>query len=142
MDRVTVASALALLRGGGALERAVVFGSFGLALHGARAFDSVPDLDVVASLDDTVDIARALLASGAQVTSWSDTLDRAWTREQLAGRIYLRAQLDALTIDVTYEGVDVEAFRADAHVIDGVRVATLPRIEERRAAKAADVSSA
>lgn len=135
-----VERALALLRTGGALERAIVFGSFGLALHGARAFESVPDLDVVTSLDDTVDIARALLANGARVTSWSDAVTPDADRERLRGRIYLRAYLDALTIDVTYEGVDVAAFRGDAHVIDGVRVATLARIEDRRAAKAADAS--
>lgn len=137
-----VERALALLREGGALERAIVFGSFGLALHGARTFDAVPDLDVVASVDDTVVIARALLAHGARVTSWSDAVDATWTADRLRGRIYVRAHLDALNIDVTYEGVEVEAFRADAHVIDGVRVATIERIEVRRAAKAADPSRA
>jgi hypothetical protein len=135
VDRVTVERARALLRAGGALERAVVFGSFGLALHGARTFDAVPDLDVVASLDDAVVIANALVALGASVTSWNDEIVHA-ERERLRGRIYVRAHIDALTIDVTYEGVDIDAFRADAHVIDGVHVATMARIEERRAAKA------
>lgn len=69
-------------------------------------------------------------------------MDATWTADRLRGRIYVRAHLDALNIDVTYEGVEVEAFRADAHVIDGVRVATIERIEERRAAKAADPSRA
>jgi hypothetical protein len=140
VDGVTAALALRLLRERGALARAIVFGSFGLALHGRRTFDDVPDLDVVASLDDTIDIARALIAAGARVTSWKDPVTRDVERERLRGRIYLRAHIDALTIDVTYEGVDVDAFRSDAHVIDGVHVASLSRIEERRAAKAADAA--
>ena len=101
MDVVDVERALALLRAGGALERAIVFGSFGLALHAMRSFESVPDVDVVASPQDAIAIARVFVARGARVTSWSDVVTNV-DAVPWSGRIYLRVVVDAsLTIDVT-----------------------------------------
>lgn len=136
MDVVELARALALLRGGGVLERAIVFGSFGLALHGVRSFESVPDLDVVAAPGDMRAMVRAFIARGARVTSWREVVTDV-DAVPWRGRIYTRVLDGALTIDVTYEGLDIEAMRADALRIDGVTVASAAWIERQRALKGA-----
>lgn len=132
MDRLT---ALELLRSG-PLRRSIVFGSFGLALHGLRSFDAVPDLDVVAAMDDAHEMGCALLQRGFDVRSWDAPFTADLGLQGLQGRIYLRATSSRLQVDITYEGVDIDEWRRDAVVIDGVTVATVERIERQRAIKA------
>lgn len=127
-----VEDALALLRGPLA-GRVIVFGSFGLLLHGARDPVSVPDLDVLCDPLEAPALGRALLAHGFDVWSWQDRLGADdVTAERLRGRIYLRARRDRLQVDLTYEGVDIAVWRADAVTIDGTAVGSVGRIEELR----------
>ena len=139
------ASARALLRSEllvGREERAVVFGSFGLALHGTFDIARVPDVDVIATFDDAVAMGRALHARNFTVQSWQDELGRDdIVAARLAGRVYLRATRATLCIDVTYELFDVAEWRVDASVIDGVTVASVARIERQRAIRRAGTTA-
>lgn len=134
-----VAASCELLRAD--FPRAVVFGSFGLVLHGVYDAARVKDVDVIASVDDAIAIARSLLARGFSVRSWQDALTpNQLTRARLVGRIYLRATREPRVIDVTYEGFDVDVWRRDAVVIEGVNVASVARIERQRLKRATTAS--
>ena len=125
-----------------------MFGSFGLALHDTFDVARVPDVDVIATLDDAVAMGRALHARSFTVQSWQDELGRDdIVAARPAGRVCLRATRTTLCIDVTYELFDVAEWRVDASVIDGVTVASVAsvarvaRIERQRAIRRAGTTA-
>lgn len=136
MTPLDVDAARQLLRAHG--QRAVVFGSFGLLLHGVYDAALVPDVDVIAALDDAIAIGAALAGCGFALSSWQELLaPHELTRARLAGRIYLRARRASLVCDVSYEGFDATEWRSDAADIEGITVAAVARIERQRAHKRA-----
>lgn len=106
----------------------LVFGTFGLVLLGRLAPENASDVDVLADLASVPHLVMALLAHGFRAMSWQDALTQAPSIDALTGRVYVRGDKGGLTIDVTYEGFDLVAWRSDATLVNGVAVASLKRI--------------
>jgi hypothetical protein len=106
----------------------LVLGTFGLVLHGWIDASHAADVDVLARVQQVPDMVVWLMAHGFRVWSWQDELTGPPSLERLTGRFYVRARRGSLVLDVTYEGLDVDAWLGDAANVDGIAVGNALRI--------------
>lgn len=109
----------------------VTIGSAGLVLLGEA--HTLHDVDIV--------LAPGALAAFAQwarqrghLTVWGEPWASAWSEQALAGKFYVRAVIDGLQLDATFEfPYDVPTLLRDARVIDGIPVCPEAVLRESRA---------
>ncbi len=109
--------------------RFVVIGSGGLRLRYPARFEREPapqvsDVDILISPDDLQQFARIAQSAGAVVTSWGEPFDRALRDGLLPGRLYVRASLERVQLDATYENpmLDLAALLPRATRVDEIPV--------------------
>lgn len=104
----------------------VTVGSAGLLLLHPRLRDEypLPDSDVLLGDGALTSFVAWARRAGATVTCWGEPWDPRWTERSLAGRFYVRAVLDGLQVDATFEErrFDVAKLLREARWIDGVPV--------------------
>ena len=98
----------------------VTIGSAGLVLLGEP--HALHDVDLVLGPGELGAFAAWALQRGT-ITVWGEPWSGEWNERALAGKFYVRAVIDGLQCDATFEfPYDVPALLRDARVIDGIPV--------------------
>lgn len=122
--------------------RFAVFGSAALLLRypTLRAKHHLRDADLLLPRDSLPAFAAFIHARGGKVTAWNEP----WTPElDVTGRFYLRASLDGLQLDATFETfLDLEAALQGATTCDGVPVCSDQVVWRAKFNKDADAARA
>ena len=119
-----------------------VFGSAALLLRypELRAKHQLRDADLLLPRDSLAAFAAFIDARGGNVTAWNEP----WTPElDVTGRFYVRASLDGLQLDATFETfLDLEAALGGATRCDGVPVCSDEVVWRAKFNKDADAARA
>lgn len=100
--------------------RFATFGTAGLLLRHVELREryTLRDADVLLPADQLELFSNWALARGGTVTSWGEPFERDL---DVRGRFYVRASVDGLQLDATYETfLDLEAALNEANPCDGV----------------------
>ena len=111
--------------------RFVTIGSAGLVLLGEE--QALHDVDIVLAPGELAAFAAWANQRGS-LTVWCESWPGEWNERALAGKFYVRAVIDGLQCDATFEfPYDVLALLRDARVIDGIPVCPEQVLRESRA---------
>lgn len=111
--------------------RFVTIGSAGLVLLGET--HALHDVDIVLGPGELGAFSKWASQRGT-ITVWGEPWTGAWNERALAGKFYVRAVIDGLQCDATFEfPYDVPALLRDARVIDGIPVCPEKVLRESRA---------
>jgi hypothetical protein len=124
---------LAILRELAATVRFITIGSAGLVLLGET--HSLHDVDIVLAPGELEAFAKWANARGT-ITVWGEPWSGEWNERALVGKFYVRALVDGLQVDATFEfPYDENALLLDARTIDGISVCPEHVLRASRAAR-------
>jgi hypothetical protein len=124
---------LALLRELALSVRFVTIGSAGLVLLDET--HALHDVDIVLGPDELEAFAKWANTRGS-ITVWGEPWSGEWNERSLAGKFYVRAMIDGLQVDATFEFPhDAAALISSARIIDGIPVCPEHVLRESRATR-------